>query len=101
MSVYVDPQFTTAVVVHWRWPSACHLFADSTVELHRFAARIGLKHVWFQYRGSGGLPHYDLNLNKRRKAVFAGAIELDRATAGAKIREIRRLPLGRAAAREN
>lgn len=48
-----------------------HLLADSVQELHRFAARIGLKREWFQGKD---IPHYDLNKNKREHALEAGAV---------------------------
>jgi hypothetical protein len=59
----------------WKWRQACHLFSESLPELHAFAARIGLKHSWFQ-RKPGKLPHYDLTDNMRAKAIAAGAIEV-------------------------
>jgi len=50
----------------------CHLFADSTDELHAFAERIGLLRNWFQG------DHYDLTPKRRAVAVAAGALEVDR-----------------------
>lgn len=52
------------------------------------AGRIGLKRAWFQTSRSG-LPHYDLVPPRRQAAVEAGAIELARPEAVAKMREIR------------
>jgi hypothetical protein len=76
MSVYVDPLMACVPNPRWKWDSACHMFADSLAELHDFAARIGLLHTWFQR--SSRIPHYDLTPGKRREAVAAGAVELDR-----------------------
>lgn len=88
--VYVDPQIKTGTGGRWRWPTACHLFADTLSELHTFAARLGLKRTWFQHHaGHRGLPHYDLNESMRRKAITAGAIALGRRDAVEKWRKIR------------
>ena len=85
MSVYVDP----AMDHGWRLGPSCHLFADTLEELHVFAARIGMKPHWFQDKPS--LPHYDLTLTKRARAVNLGAIEMSRRDAVLKWREIRAL----------
>jgi hypothetical protein len=45
-------------------------------ELHRFAARLGLKRAWFQ--GQGAVPHYDLTAGIRARAVRLGAVEVAR-----------------------
>lgn len=74
--VYVDPLMACVPNPRWRWNQASHLFADDLAELHRFAARIGLQRRWFQNKER--LPHYDLTPNKRRLAVKAGAVEVDR-----------------------
>lgn len=52
----------------------CHLVADEAdcLELHEFAARIGMKRSWFQG------DHYDLVPSRRARAVILGAIEVDR-----------------------
>jgi hypothetical protein len=59
-----------------RWPyqRACHLIADTLDELHSFAAKIGLKHSWFQ---NHDVPHYDLTESKRVLAIKGGAIALE------------------------
>lgn len=51
-----------------------HMIADTVEELHRFAAKIGLKRSWFQDKLSG--PHYDISMSKRRLAIFHGAREI-------------------------
>ncbi|NTX07069.1 DUF4031 domain-containing protein [Myxococcus sp. CA040A] len=60
-----------------RW---CHLVCDpgEEVELHTFAARIGLKRAWFQSPPKASKPHYDLTPPRRAAALAAGAVELDR-----------------------
>ena len=73
MSVYVDPMATALMNPNWRWPKACHLYADTLQELHDFAVGIGLNRSWFQERPS--LPHYDLTARMRRIAIRAGAIQ--------------------------
>lgn len=68
MAVYVD------ICRDWGWKlgPSCHLYADTNEELHEFAARLGMKRAWFQ---KGSLPHYDLVVSKREKAVRLGAVE--------------------------
>lgn len=75
MSVYVDDLQLSGVYASKKWPHKknCHLMADSLDELHLFASKIGMKRSWFQNHPQ--YPHYDLTENKRREAVFLGAIE--------------------------
>ncbi|MDP2665206.1 MAG: DUF4031 domain-containing protein [bacterium] len=58
---------------NWRWEQSCHLWGDSTEELHAFAKHIGLRLSWFQNHDR--LPHYDLTPNRRVIALRAGAYE--------------------------
>ena len=58
----------------YHWQKACHLTADDDSELHLFACKLGLK-AWFAHKSRKGVLHYDLCVNKRRKAVGMGAIE--------------------------
>lgn len=66
MTVYVDD----AAIV-WRGKPRFHLCADSTQELHRFAASIGVRPCWF-HRGAR-FAHYDITAEQRAQAVVAGA----------------------------
>lgn len=75
MSVYVDEMVACSRNRNWPYDQACHLVADSVKELHEFARRLGLRHSWFQSRS---LPHYDLTIGMRFKAIKLGAIEVDR-----------------------
>lgn len=50
----------------------CHMVADTAVELHNMADRIGVKRKWFQGN------HYDICLAKRCLAVKYGAVEVTR-----------------------
>lgn len=70
MTVYVD-----RAIHRWRGQLWCHLFADTEEELHEFGKRIGMRRAWFQ--SDVRLPHYDINRNRRRLAVEAGAVEVD------------------------
>lgn len=54
----------------WWW---CHLFADTTAELHAFAEKIGLRMLWFQDKR---YPHYDLTPSRKRQALAAGAEQI-------------------------
>lgn len=81
--IYVD------ALINWGWrlgPS-CHLVADSLEELHAFAARLGMRRSWFQ--DDPKLPHYDLTVKRRARAVELGAVELDRREMVAKMRALR------------
>ena len=63
-----------------------HLLADTEEELHAMAQRVGLKREWFQ---SHSTPHYDLCMSKRREAIKAGAVEIDRKQVVELIRRLR------------
>jgi len=76
MAVYVDQMADCNPNPRWRWKQACHMYADSTAELHAFAINIGLKRCWFQ--DHHGLPHYDLTCGMRVRAVENGAIPTDK-----------------------
>lgn len=72
MSVYVD-----GLSDHGRKGIWCHMIADSEVELHAFAKRLGLKRHWSERGGSGQWMHYDLKgANMRDRAIANGAIEV-------------------------
>lgn len=52
-----------------------HLITDGPIaELHKFAARIGLKRRWFQKQSS--IPHYDLTTEKKRQEALENGAEL-------------------------
>lgn len=76
MSIYVDEMRVSIPSSSWPYKYACHLVADSVVELQEFAIRLGLHPSWFQNKPE--LPHYDLTTSMRRKAVRMGAVELKR-----------------------
>ena len=107
MSVYVDGLSDRKPSAWWRWGPSCHLLPASSSpvdleELHRFAAGLGLRRVWFQgartrhrrrgagKRARGTVPHYDLTARLRERAVLHGAVELsDRATLAAHLERLR------------
>ena len=64
----------------------CHMMADTLAELHAMADRIGLDRKWFQPYSS---PHYDLSLSRRKLALAAGAVEIERREVVDLIRRIR------------
>lgn len=86
--IYVDTLLRYSSNRRFPWRESCHLFADSPDELHVFAAEIGMRREWFQI-GNKGVPHYDLNAERRELAVRLGAVELSRRDSVAKWREIR------------
>ncbi len=70
MTVYVDP---SAFPFHGLL--FCHMATDGDLEeLHRMAARLGLRRAWFQDKP--GHPHYDLSPHLRALAVRCGAVEV-------------------------
>ena len=73
MAVYVDDE-----QIPWRGKLWCHLVADSLMELHDFAAALGLKRAWFQ--NGSRYPHYDVTMSVRDRALRMGAHLGDRRT---------------------
>lgn len=70
MTVYVDnmrAKFGQMIM--------CHMMADDDSELLEMANRIGVDARWHQYPGTPK-SHFDICLNKRKKAVAFGAVEL-------------------------
>jgi hypothetical protein len=63
---------------NWPYSQACHLMADSDDELHAMAQRIGLIRLWHQPSPPASVSHYDLTQTKRKAAIKAGALEVDR-----------------------
>jgi len=73
MSVYVDELRQWPTTIRCFKAGSCHLTADTTEELHAFAARLGLKREWFQKHPL--LDHYDLTMAKREMALKLGALQ--------------------------
>ena len=80
MSVYVDD-----MRAGYGRMVMCHMLADTDVELHVMADRIGVARRWHQKAGTPH-SHYDVCLAKRAAAVSAGAIEISRTRLGAIVR---------------
>lgn len=73
MSVYIDNArnpFGRMIMAH--------MIADTELELHAMACRIGMKRAWFQCPPKASFPHYDVSLTRRRLALEYGAVEVDR-----------------------
>jgi Protein of unknown function (DUF4031) len=92
MAVYVDEAI-------WQWQGRkwCHLLADESDELHRFAAVLGLHRTSYQGPPKTSAPHYDLTAFERRRAIARGAIVCDRAAIVAVARQVRMKPSRRRA----
>jgi len=85
MAVYVD-DLKSYPLAKWRHGKACHMIADTILELKNFAVTLGMREEWFQPKSS---PHFDLTEELRTKAVAAGAIELNRREFVIKLQELR------------
>jgi hypothetical protein len=63
--VYVDNAFVESRGRQW-----CHLLADSTEELHEFAAAVGLSRQAFHR--AARIPHYDITAKQRLLMLSKG-----------------------------
>jgi hypothetical protein len=68
VAVYVDD-----ARIAWRGRRWSHLVADTPLELHRAAERLGLRREWAQDRGR--TLHYDLPDELREQAIELGLAE--------------------------
>ena len=66
------------------------LLADDTDELHRLAARLGIHRASYQGPPRTSVPHYDLTLYERHRAIALGAIACSREEIVAIVRRTRR-----------
>lgn len=71
MPVYID-NFNAA----YGRMKMCHLIADTTEELLEMVDKIGVQRKWIQYPGTYN-EHFDICLAKKKKAIEAGAIEIN------------------------
>jgi hypothetical protein len=84
MAVYVD-----TAIWKWRGLNGCHLLADDTDELHRFAAALGVTPSSYQGPPKTATPHYDITAFERRLALRLGAFACSRAEIVAVLRVAR------------
>lgn len=85
MAVYVD-DFGVA----WRGRRWCHLTADTTDELHEFAALLGIPKRGFHHNPARPWKdHYDLPEGVREEALRLGAKPIGRREAVRMLREKR------------
>lgn len=66
--VYVDDAF-----IPYGRMKMSHMIADSEIELHAMAVKIGVDRKHFQ---CANYPHYDICKSKRAIAVKLGAVEI-------------------------
>lgn len=82
MTIYVDDLMRHGWKMHGRHVKSCHMFTDGPLEeLHLVARIIGLKHRWFQPSPPASLNHYDLTASRRKAALNAGVVAVDRRNA--------------------
>jgi hypothetical protein len=74
MTVYIDDMRRLATVgrVTATWS---HLMADTSKELHEFAAKLGVPRAWVQHEGTHR-EHYDLTEALRQNAIELGAEQI-------------------------
>jgi hypothetical protein len=84
MPVYVDEAIWQFHGLRW-----CHLLADDTEELHRFAAELGIKRASYQGPPKTSTPHYDLTAYERRQAIALGAVACAREAIVAVLHRVR------------
>ena len=84
MTVYVDDIRIPARVGRMtaRWSHLTVGPDDDIAELHAFAARLGLRRVWFQDK-PWPHAHYDVTDSKRLQAIKNGAVAVTWRDAGA------------------
>jgi hypothetical protein len=75
--IIVDPiQMSARLWTRRRIAEFCHMASTESVEeLLTFAMRIGMRATWLQSEDDH--PHFDCTPGLRRKAVAAGAVEVD------------------------
>jgi hypothetical protein len=84
MAVYVDD-----AIWGWHGRKWCHLLADDTDELHRFAVTLGIHRGSYQGPPKTSVPHYDLTAYERRLAIARGATACDRTAIVMIVRRVR------------
>lgn len=81
MAVYVD----NATIAYGRM-IMCHMVADTQAELLSMADKIQVQRKWLQQAGTYR-EHFDISKDRRKLAVAAGAIEIDRRQLAVFLRE--------------
>jgi hypothetical protein len=84
VAVYVDDAIWSWVGKRW-----CHLLADDTEELHRFASRLGVHRLVYQGPPKTSAPHYDITAYERQRAIALGAVPCTREQIVAVFRRVR------------
>ncbi len=84
MAVYVDD-----AIWNWQGMRWAHLLADNEMELHRFAALLGIPRLVYQGPPKTPHPHYDITAFERRRAIAHGAIACTRQEIVAVLQRVR------------
>ncbi|MBN2317940.1 MAG: DUF4031 domain-containing protein [Acidobacteria bacterium] len=72
MTVYVDRLMPCRPCESWRYNFRSRMHADSTMELHNMARRLGLQDIW--YHPNSIPPYYYIPARKRQMAIELGAV---------------------------
>jgi len=72
MAVYVDDMYKIPMGQFGKMKMS-HLYADTVLELHQMADKIGISRKWYQGPPKTINPHYDVCMSKRVLAIEHGA----------------------------
>jgi uncharacterized protein DUF4031 len=56
----------------------CHMWADTMDELYAMVDRIGVARRWLQQPPKASWTHFDISLDKKARAIAAGAVLTDK-----------------------
>jgi Protein of unknown function (DUF4031) len=56
----------------------CHMWGDTLAELYAMVDRIGVARKWLQQPPKASWVHFDISLDKKARAIAAGAVLTDK-----------------------